>query len=162
MANSTQLTSWINAQNDPADAEYQLWIKARYLVAQAPAQPTNTITTSGYYHGKVVLNGPKAHRRLGRIANVNDFSVIKGTYAISFTNSVTTSGADPAIGFANFTIMTSAEADEYEKIVLAQIGQRKTHNPQHDGRDEALIQKESNEAVARKHPAEIINEQSKQ
>lgn len=115
---SEQITTRVNRQPNPDEAEFKLWQSTRYLVAQEPASKDFTDTVEGYYNGRMVIPGPKADPKLvPLLTNVNDFGLIKEHHYIRFTDNLTTQGADDSVGRAIFTIMSKAEADEYEEFL---------------------------------------------
>lgn len=114
MVTSAQITRKINNTPNPEEAEYKLWKKARYLVAQEPASADYTETTIGYFRGRHVMPGPMADGSLTPKLREVDFQVIKNQYYIRFTDNITTESADQSVGRAIYTIMTDSEADEYE------------------------------------------------
>lgn len=114
MANSTQITAHVQTQPNPAEAEYDLFRKTRYFVAQRPATPDVQRTTDGYYLGRTVVPGPLADKRYSYIVSVNDFEMMRSQLYIRFVDNNTTDGADEDVRRAMYTIMTDDEADIYE------------------------------------------------
>jgi hypothetical protein len=132
MANSDQITAHVQKDPNPRQAEYDIFIKSRYFVAQRPAAPEVTVTTDGYFRGRVVVPGPKADRRFSYIVNANDFELMTQQLYIRFTNSNTTDGADDIVRAALHTVMTDGEADEYEAALCAQYPKRCINNDHTD------------------------------
>ena len=114
MANSAQITSYIREQPNTAEAEYNIFIKSRYFVAQRPATPDSQVTTDGYYLGRVVVPGPMADKRYSYLVSGNDFEVMRTQLYIRFVDNNTTDGADEDVRRAMYTVMTDDEADIYE------------------------------------------------
>lgn len=115
MPTSTQLTNAINQSPNPAQAEQEIWEKTRYLVAQKPAAEGETITMPGYYNGKVVIPGPKADSSISEVLNDNDLNRLKAIHFIRFVDNNTTENASAEMRQALYTVMSKAEADDYEK-----------------------------------------------
>jgi len=115
MATSSQLTDFIRDQKNPKESKFDLWDRCRYLVAQRPIDDTIDVSNIQYYLGRRVIPGPKANERFGVLVDVDDLDVIEQQYYIRWTDSNTTANADLHIGQALFTIMTTQEADAYEK-----------------------------------------------
>jgi len=114
MANSAQITNHIQNQPNPREAEYDIFRRSRYFVAQRPASPDITITTDGYFHGRVVVPGPLADDRYSVLLDANDFEIMTSQLYIRFTDNKTTDGADEDVRRAFYTVMTDEEANEYE------------------------------------------------
>ncbi len=119
MATSTQVTNLINQQANPEEAEYKVWKKTRYLVAQRPAADDYKETKQGYYNGKVVIPGPLYNPKLSEglefgHASLRDFQIMKSRHFIRFVDNRTTDDADETIGKALYTPMDKHEADDYE------------------------------------------------
>lgn len=112
---SGQLTERLrHSQNVVADKQ-KLFDNTRYFVAQRPASNDFSDTIEGYYKGHAVIPGPKADPKLTPILNVWDIRILESQYFIRFVDDQVTAGADDELKEALFTIMTDAEADEYEK-----------------------------------------------
>lgn len=114
MPNSAQLTAACNNNHNPVEYERKLWEKTRYLVAQKPASANSEVTKDGYYKGCHVIPGPLADEELQPKLKVQDWGIIKNEYFIRFVDGKTTSNADAQIGRANYTIMDTSQADDYE------------------------------------------------
>lgn len=119
MVTSTQITERIKKQPDPLAAAFKIWQNTRYLVAQHPAAVDYSETKQGYYKGRTVIPGPKYNPRLSeglgfKALNTNDFQTMMNTYHIRFIDNHTTDNADQSVIEALYTVMTDAEADDYE------------------------------------------------
>lgn len=128
MANSTQITRKVLAQADPKAAEYNIWKRTRYFIAQEVAWDGDTTTMSGYYHGHTVVPGPKAHRLAGVVAN-NDYHTFRNVYYIRFIDNATTDGADDMVRRAVYRPMTNQEADDYEAKVYLPMEEGRKVDP---------------------------------
>lgn len=111
---SGQLTQRLRHSNNVTADKQQLFENTRYFVAQRPSSDSFTETIEGYYKGYKVIPGPKADPRLSPILNVWDIRILEAQYFIRFVDDQVTAGADDELKEALFTIMTDAEADEYE------------------------------------------------
>ena len=114
MVTSTQLTQRILQHPNPEQAEQEMWAKTRYLIAQKPASKDFTGTQPGHYKGRLVIPGPKANPKLSDRLSNRDLPLLKSRHFIRFVNNRTTDNAQESVQEALFTIMTKAEADDYE------------------------------------------------
>lgn len=127
MPTSTQITNELNKKHDPIAAEYALWKKTRYLVAQQPASPDYRETKIGYFEGRVVIPGPKYNPKLSdglefETPTINDFQIMKNRHFIRFVDNRTTPDAGEDVSRALYTVMSPSEADAYEKALSKQQG----------------------------------------
>lgn len=123
---SGQLTQRLRHSNNVTADKQQLFENTRYFVAQRPSSDSFTDTIEGYYKGYKVIPGPKADPRLSPILNVWDIKILEAQYFIRFVDDQVTAGADDELKEALFTIMTDAEADEYEaELRKIQLEERK-------------------------------------
>lgn len=130
MVSSTQLTDLANRSGNPAEFEFNLWRKTRYLMAQEPAAKDFTDTVPGHYKGRTVIPGPLANEKLAGLLGfptltISDYQIMRNRFHIRFIDNRTTDGADDSIRKANYTIMSKAEADDYEAELKAYYDKHK-------------------------------------
>lgn len=125
MPTSAQITQRIMSSPNPLAAEQKIWERSRYLVAQNPASPDDNTTKEGYYQGRTVVPGPKANPELTSVLSVHDWAVVKHEFYIRFIDSNTTSGAADNVSAALYTVMSDAEANDYEKHLRAILAKNK-------------------------------------
>ncbi len=111
---SGQITRRLQQSTNPGADKQKLFEQTRYFVAQRPAADDFADTIDGYYKGRKVIPGPKANQRLTSVLNVSDVRLMEQTHFIRFVDNKTTDGADDGVREALFTMMSPAEADEYE------------------------------------------------
>ena len=116
---SRQITETINNSPDPVATKLEIWSKTRYLVGQKAPSPSNTTTRDGWFEGKIVVPGPMG--KYGAIPKNSDLQLMEDLYFIRFTDNATTQGADESIVRALHTVMTNAQADEYEKVLKKEL-----------------------------------------
>lgn len=124
MANSAQITAHVQAQPNPREAEYDIYKRSRYFIAQRPATPDFTETMDGYYLGRMVVPGPMADSRFSTLLDINDFDIVTSQLHIRFIDNHTTDGADEDVRRALYTVMTDEEADAYEAALCRQYPHR--------------------------------------
>jgi len=122
MPTSAQITAKVMSSSNPRAAMAKLWERTRYLVAQVPASENDNTTKEGYYNGRTVVPGPKANGKLTAKLTVHDLNYVTDELYIRFIDSNTTSGAPANVSQALYTVMSDAEADDYEKHLRAQRG----------------------------------------
>lgn len=120
MISSSAITAQCLSHPNPAQAEATIWENTRYLIAQRVAHPDHRLTDEQHYNGYVVIPGPKCNPELVAPLANTDLNHLKNVHAIRFTDNVTTAGADQDIAMANFGVMTTAEADDFEGQLKAQ------------------------------------------
>lgn len=135
MADSSSITRVIANSPNPREAEFEIFKKTRYFIAQFPAMEGDTTTCNGYYNGCVVIPGPKAHRAAGVVGG-NDFNIMRNTYHIRFVDNNTTDGADERVRKAIFRPMTKAEADDYDAKVFEKLAEGLEVKPQQERTEE--------------------------
>lgn len=132
MVSSSQITHKLKQQPNPAAAEFKIWQKTRYLVAQIPASPDFTGTKISYYKGCMVIPGPKANPEVSDVLGVKhltmrDFQILKSLHFIRFVDNKTTADAGNEVTQALYTVMADSDADQYEKKLREDLNnERKT------------------------------------
>jgi len=132
MVSSSQITHKLKQQPNPAAAEFRVWQKVRYLVAQEPASPEFTDTKISYYKGCMVIPGPKANPEVSDMLgvkhlNMRDFQILKSLHFIRFVDNKTTANAGDEVTKALYTVMTDSDANQYEKKLREDLNnERKT------------------------------------
>ena len=119
MATSAQITEACNATADPAAAEIAMLKQTRYMVAQKPAADDCHDTFPGYYNGKFVIPGPLSNPKISDVLTTYDMITLKDDYSIRFTDNLTTDNAEQSVRAALYTLMSNAEADDYEQKLVA-------------------------------------------
>ena len=111
---SGQLTEKLKNSHNVLAEKQEMFENVRYFVAQHPVTNDFTDTCDGYYRGHKVIPGPKANPDVSSVIDVRDIRILESRHFIRFVDDLTTPDADEFLREAIFTIMTKAEADEYE------------------------------------------------
>lgn len=122
MASSAQITEAINNSPNPEAMKHKFWMKTRYLVAQKPAVAAISVTKPGYYKGRVVIPGPQANPKLSEVLDTHDLNILENQHFIRFVDNKVTETASDDIVQGLYTIMSKAEADEYEHELKKHVG----------------------------------------
>lgn len=125
MPTSTQLTEMILRSPNPKAAMHKLWDRTRYLVAQRPATEKDTTTKEGYYNGRVVVPGPLADPTISAVLTNTDLDIVMNQFFIRFVDNSVSAGAEESVVQALYTIMSDAEANEYEAQLRKLAGKTK-------------------------------------
>lgn len=112
---SSAITAQILSHPNPLDMRDTIWSQTRYLVAQKPKTEDFAGTDENHYHGKHVLPGPKADSTLVPLMENMDIDQLEAQYGITFVDFQTTEGADLDVVQAPYTIMSTSEADDFER-----------------------------------------------
>ena len=132
MAHSNAVTAAILASPDPVAARNEMWARCRYLVAQQVKTETWSGTDQEHYIGRAIVPGPKADPQLVPLMAEQDPDVLQNKYGITFVDFTTTEGADNSVVSAPYTIMSNAEADDYELQLRKQLGIKAKPVPKED------------------------------
>ena len=126
MPHSSALTAKIIAHPDPRVYAEQIWSNTRYLVAQKPKTDDFSGTDESHYNGRAVVPGPKANPNLVPTLEEQDLDVLMQQYGITFIDFQTTAGADQDVVEAPFTVMSTTEADDYERQITKLLHPQET------------------------------------
>lgn len=120
MPHASQVTEVVINAPNPVAKRDELWAKARYLMAQKPVTDDFSGTDDMHYLGRVVIPGPMANPEIAGTTVVQDPDKLSNDYGIAWLDYITTAGADRSVTDALYTLMSSSEADDYERQVFAQ------------------------------------------
>ena len=126
MAHSSQITNIILTAANPLEERDRIWSKTRYLVAQKIKTEEFVGTDQDHYKGYHVLPGPAANpETCGMIDGIENVDNMEAKYGITFIDFKTTEGADTDVVSAPYTVMSDAEANDFEAINRKAAEQRK-------------------------------------
>lgn len=115
MPQSGAITAQILQHPEPLAYANKIWSSTRYLVAQKPKTEDFSGTDESHYNGYAVIPGPKANPNLVPMLEEQNLDVLMQQYGITFIDFQTTAGADQDVVEAPYTVMSNAEADDYER-----------------------------------------------